>query len=89
MRRAEEKMRASERRSMHMGVAAGRWSTSGDRPIPPTPPRNEQVSDEERLTILRMLQRRRSPVKKPRNSLPRSRANRQPATGPVTGERHV
>jgi hypothetical protein len=59
MRRAEEKMRASERRSMHMGVAAGRWSASGDRPIPPTPPRNEQVSDEERLTILRMLQEKK------------------------------
>lgn len=59
MRRAEEKIRASERRSMSMRFSVGRWGASVDRPISPAPPRNEQISDEERITILRMLQEKK------------------------------
>jgi hypothetical protein len=64
MRRAEEKMRTAERRSMHMGIKVGRYGVSVDRPIPPVPPvppvppraQSDPVTDEERLTILKMLQ---------------------------------
>jgi len=65
MRRAEEKMRSAERRSMHMGIKVGRFGTTFDRPItppipsaPPRPPA-EPVTDEERLTILKMLQEKK------------------------------
>jgi hypothetical protein len=59
MRRAEEKMRAAEKRSrhMHMGVAVGRWGASVDRPV--EMPRNEPISNDERLAILRMLQEKK------------------------------
>jgi hypothetical protein len=59
MRRADERIRAAERRSSHMGVSVGNWSAGAGRPAAPTPPVNEQVSDEERLTILRMLQEKK------------------------------
>jgi len=68
MRRAEEKMRSAERRSMHMGIKVGRFGATLDRPsvppippIPPMPPyqRAEPVTDEERLTILKMLQEKK------------------------------
>ncbi len=68
MHRAEEKMRAAERRSQFL-VVGGRQK-GGFGPIPPVPPippmppvppmqRSEPVSDEERLTILRMLQQKK------------------------------
>jgi hypothetical protein len=69
MHRAEEKMRAAERRSQFL-VVGGRQK-SGFGPIPPIPPappippvappmqRSEPVSDEERLTILKMLQQKK------------------------------
>jgi hypothetical protein len=65
MRRAEEKMRSAENRSMHMGIKVGRFGATLDRPsvppvppVPPFPPRPpvEPVTDQERLTILKMLQ---------------------------------
>ena len=59
MRRAEEKMRSAEQRSMHMGIKVGRFGATLERPsMPPVPPRPpaEPVTDEERLTILKMLQ---------------------------------
>jgi hypothetical protein len=65
MRRAEEKMRSAEHRSMHMGIKVGRFGASIERPgippIPPMPPRPpaEPVTDEERLTILKMLQEKK------------------------------
>jgi hypothetical protein len=61
VRRAEEKMRAAERRSTQMGVSMGRGSTSFTRPVTPVPPvkPNEPITDEERLTILRMLQEKK------------------------------
>ena len=65
MRRAEEKMRSAERRSMHMGIKVGRFGVAVDRPsmppVPPAPPRPqaEPVTDEERLTILKMLQEKK------------------------------
>jgi hypothetical protein len=65
MRRAEEKMRSAEHRSMHMGIKVGRFGAtierSGTPPVPPTPPRPpaEPVTDEERLTILKMLQEKK------------------------------
>lgn len=60
MRRAEEKMRAAERRSRFMGVGGH----GVGRPFPPSPvappaPPSEPVSDEERLTILKMLQEKK------------------------------
>ncbi|MEW5830517.1 MAG: hypothetical protein AB1846_16630 [Chloroflexota bacterium] len=59
MRRAEQKLRQSERqmeRQMrHTEHRARHWNVSFEnRPTPSTPPR-PRVSDEERLTILRML----------------------------------
>lgn len=68
MRRAEEKMRSAEQRSMHMGIKVGRYGVAVDRPgippIPPIPPigsrlQTEPVTDEERLTILKMLQEKK------------------------------
>jgi hypothetical protein len=64
MRRAEEKMRSAERRSAHMGISVGRWGVNfgGPRPpVPPAPPRppSDPVTDEERLTILKMLQEKK------------------------------
>ena len=65
MRRAEEKMRSAERRSMNMGIKVGRFGAtierSGTPPVPPMPPRPpaEPVTDEERLTILKMLQEKK------------------------------
>ena len=65
MRRAEEKMRSAERRSMHMGIKVGRFGATIERPsVPPIPsisprPPAEPVTDEERLTILKMLQERK------------------------------
>ena len=61
MRRAEEKMRAAERRSHFMGVAGHGGFGRPFAPVPPTPPippapPSEPVSDEERLTVLKMLQ---------------------------------
>jgi hypothetical protein len=63
MRRAEEKMRASERRANFVGMAVGRGSM-GRPPVPPIPPvppvpPNEPVSDVERLAVLRMLQEKK------------------------------
>jgi hypothetical protein len=61
LRRAEEKIRAAERRSTHMGVSFGRTGAGSERPAPPPPPArpSDPVSDEERLTILRMLQEKK------------------------------
>jgi hypothetical protein len=59
IRRAEGKMRAHERRMKAGGVIVGRWNTSADRPASSVPPANQPVSDEERLTILRMLQEKK------------------------------
>jgi hypothetical protein len=64
MRRAEEKMRSAERRTAHMGISMGRWGVNigGPRPprppVPPVPP-SEPVTDDERLTILKMLQQKK------------------------------
>ena len=55
MRRAEEKMRAAERRTRFMGAVVGRRPTS---PTPPVPV-SEPVSDDERLTVLKMLQNKK------------------------------
>ncbi len=58
LHRAEEKMRAAERRSHFMGVVVHGGSArplAPAPPVPPTPP-SEPVSDEERLTVLKMLQ---------------------------------
>jgi hypothetical protein len=49
---------------MHMGIKVGRYGVGFDRPTPPVPPvppvpprpQSEPVTDEERLTILKMLQ---------------------------------
>lgn len=63
MHRAEEKMRAAERRTSFVGVSVGRGNVG--RPpspmVPPTPPPapNEPVSDAERLTVLQMLQNKK------------------------------
>jgi hypothetical protein len=67
MRRAEEKMRSAERRSMHMGIKVGRFGATFERPTPPVPPippipprpQAEPVTDQERLTILKMLQEKK------------------------------
>lgn len=60
MHRAEEKMRAAERRANFVGVAVGRGGVgrppSPMVPPPPPPPANEPVGDVERLTVLKMLQ---------------------------------
>lgn len=64
MRRAEEKMRSAERRAAHMGISVGRWGANigGPRPprppVPPVPP-SDPVTDDERLTILKMLQEKK------------------------------
>lgn len=58
--RAEEKMRAAERRSKFMGVVVGRVSAGRPPapmpPITPPVPMSEPVSDAERLAVLKMLQ---------------------------------
>jgi hypothetical protein len=62
MRRAEEKMRSAERRTMHMGISVGRWGVNTNRPGSPVPPPaspSEPVTDEERLTILKLLQEKK------------------------------
>lgn len=70
MRRAEEKMRSAEHRATHMGIKVGRYGPSVETPrppvppipvVPPMPPRKpvEPVTDEERLTILKMLQEKK------------------------------
>jgi len=60
LRRAEEKIRAAERRSMHMGVSFGRHGQGAEHHAPPPPPPpSDPVSDEERLTILRLLQEKK------------------------------
>ncbi len=65
VRRAEEKMRSSERRATHAGLSFGRWGVEfGGAPQPPRPPRppappTDPVTDEERLTILKMLQEKK------------------------------
>lgn len=56
IRRAEGKMRAHDRRMKAGGVFIGRWKSSPERPSNPVTPTDQPVSDEERLTILRMLQ---------------------------------
>lgn len=56
IRRAEGKMRAHERRMKAGGVFIGHWKTNSERPANSMPPMDQPVSDEERLTILRMLQ---------------------------------
>jgi hypothetical protein len=52
-RRMEEKLRKQHGRSFSFN-----WSPGHGVPMPPTPP-SEPVSDEERMTILRMLQEKR------------------------------
>jgi hypothetical protein len=62
MRRAEEKMRSAERRSTHMGIKVGRFGTPPERPnvpVMPSRPVAEPVTDQERLTILKMLQEKK------------------------------
>jgi hypothetical protein len=56
IRRAEGKMRAHDRRMKAGGVFIGRWKSGPERPASPIPPTDQPISDEERLTILRMLQ---------------------------------
>jgi hypothetical protein len=60
-RKAELKARAAERRSRSGGFA---WNFEWRPPVPGEPPRPEtpQVSDEERLMILRMLQEKKISV---------------------------
>ncbi len=62
MRRAEEKLRAAERRSQFMGVTGRGRPPSPISSTPPTPP-SEPVSNEERLAILKMLEDKRISVK--------------------------
>lgn len=59
MRRVEDKMRAAERRSAQ-GASVGRWGAppTPSAPPPPMPP-SEPVSEDERLTILKMLQEKK------------------------------
>lgn len=64
MRRAEEKMRSAERRTAHMGISMGGWGVNAGGPRPPRPPvppdsPSDPVTDEERLTILKMLQEKK------------------------------
>ena len=59
IRRAEGKMRAHERRMKAGGVIIGKWNSTPERPASTMPPVNQPVSDEERLTILRMLQEKK------------------------------
>lgn len=61
MRRAEEKMRSAERRSAHMGISVGGWGVNFGGPRPPRPPAppSDPVTDDERLTILKMLQEKK------------------------------
>ncbi len=64
MRRAEEKMRSAERRAAHMGISVGRWGVNIGGPRPPRPPAppvppSDPVTDDERLTILKMLQEKK------------------------------
>jgi hypothetical protein len=59
MRRAEHKMRAHDRRMKAGGVFIGRWQNASEAPANPASPANQPVSDEERLTILRMLQEKK------------------------------
>lgn len=64
MRRAEEKMRSAERRASHMGISVGRWGVNFGGPKPPRPPvppvpPSDPVTDDERLTILKMLQEKK------------------------------
>ena len=59
IRRAEGKMRAHERRKQAGGVFIGRWKTGTERPSVPLTPVDQPISDEERLTILRMLQEKK------------------------------
>ena len=59
IRRAEGKMRAHERRMKAGGVIIGNGTHTPDRPASTMPPANQPVSDEERLTILRMLQEKK------------------------------
>jgi hypothetical protein len=59
-RRIEQKTREAERRSRHgkVGVEVGRWSWDLSQKGVPMPPK-PQASDEERMTILRMLQEKK------------------------------
>ena len=59
MRRAESKMRAHERRMKSEGIIIGRGYMNPERPANPAPPADQPISDEERLTILRMLQEKK------------------------------
>ena len=59
IRRAEGKMRAHERRTKAGGVFIGQWKTNPYRTASPMPPTDQPISDEERLTILRMLQEKK------------------------------
>jgi hypothetical protein len=52
-RQAERLQRAAERRAKHRGHG---WAVSWEPPTPPSPPHVEPVSDEERMTILRMVE---------------------------------
>jgi dsDNA-specific endonuclease/ATPase MutS2 len=69
-RRADQKARAAQRHA-HLKVAGRRmW----DFPMPPTPPTTpeppgEAVSDEERLTILRMLEEKKITLEEADNLL--------------------
>jgi hypothetical protein len=59
-RRAEHRARDAERRSrrVHGGLEVGRWNWDFTSKGVPTPP-DEPVSDEERMSILRMLQEKK------------------------------
>ncbi|GAB4491419.1 MAG: hypothetical protein Fur0016_03760 [Anaerolineales bacterium] len=64
MRRAEEKMRSAERRTAHMGISVARWGVNFGAPKPPRPPvppspPSEPITDDERLTVLKMLQEKK------------------------------
>ncbi len=59
IRRAEGKMRAHDRRMKSGGVIFRGAGVSPERPAGPMPPADQPISDEERLTILRMLQEKK------------------------------
>lgn len=59
IRRAEGKMRAHDRRMKAGGVIFRREGTGSDRSVSAMPPADQPISDEERLTILRMLQEKK------------------------------
>jgi DUF4097 and DUF4098 domain-containing protein YvlB len=70
VRRAQEQARRAERRAHFMGrrfTPEATWRP--DRPFTPAEPPSDPVSDEERLTILRMLEQKKITVEQAENLL--------------------